>query len=162
MNRQSAEYKKISESATSVRLKKLSVLCFSGCVVFGGGAGACAAAHGIFAAIAAGVLVLVTLGALWGGAFFLRIFLNYRKNAGEYLFAETSSASVECWGVLLAMNVTFRDDRGTTREGISRFLFSPRDIEPWQNVPLEIAYRPGDERIIVIGAATKIKVSSEK
>lgn len=162
MNRQSAEYKKISESATSVRLKKLSVLCFSGCVVFGGGAGACAAAHGIFAAIAAGVLVLVALGALLGGAFFLRIFLNYRKNAGEYLFAETSSASFECWGVLLAMNVTFRDDRGTTREGISRFLFSPRDIEPWQNVPLEIAYRPGDERIIVIGAATKIKVSSEK
>lgn len=109
-----------------------------------------------------GRLVLVALGALWGGAFFLRIFLNYRKNAGEYLFAETSSASFECWGVLLAMNVTFRDDRGTTREGISRFLFSPRDIEPWQNVPLEIAYRPGDERIIVIGAATKIKVSSEK
>lgn len=92
----------------------------------------------------------------------MRISLNYRKNAGEYLFAETSSASFECWGVLLAMNVTFRDDRGTTREGISRFLFSPRDIEPWQNVPLEIAYRPGDERIIVIGAATKIKVSSEK
>mgnify|MGYP001852099028 FL=1 len=162
MNRQSAEYKKISESATSVRLKKLAVLCLSGCFVFGGGAVACAAAHGIFAAIAAGVLVLVALGALWGGAFFLRIFLNYRKNAGEYLFAETSSASFECWGVLLAMNVTFRDDRGTTREGISRFLFSPRDIEPWQNVPLEIAYRPGDERIIVIGSAPKRKVSSEK
>ena len=161
MNRQSAEYKKISESATSVRLKKLAVLCFSGCVVFGGSAVACAAAHGIFAAIAAGVLALVALGALWG-AFFLRIFLNYRKNAGEYLFAETSSASFECWGVLLAMNVTFRDDRGTTREGISRFLFSPRDIEPWQNVPLEIAYRPGDERIIVIGSAPKRKVSSEK
>ena len=83
MNRQSAEYKKISESATSVRLKKLAVLCFSGCVVFGGSAVACAAAHGIFAAIAAGVLALVALGALWGGAFFLRIFLNYRKKRGR-------------------------------------------------------------------------------
>jgi hypothetical protein len=60
--------------------------------------------------------------------------------------------SFECFGPYLALNVTFCDGEGTLREGRSRFLFSPRDVEAWQNVPLKIAYKAQSEQIVVIGA----------
>ncbi len=85
------------------------------------------------------------------------------------LFAVTETSSFECWGPVLAMNVTFRDESGALREGRSRFLFGARDVEAWQNVPIEIAYRPcgespsdgGKKRlgewVVVVGGAPKEK-----
>ncbi|MFQ9736491.1 MAG: hypothetical protein ACLR06_01450 [Christensenellaceae bacterium] len=75
------------------------------------------------------------------------------KEAEKYSFALTEAFFFECFGPFLALNVSFRDDRGTLREGRTRFLFGIRDLEAWQNIPLEIAYRGADERVILIGGA---------
>ena len=109
----------------------------------------------------------------WGVLFAIEL-AKTMKEAGRYAFAVTNTSSFECFGPFLAMNVTFFDGTGALREGRSRFLFGARDVEAWQNVPLEVAYvktageraekkRAGnrkrkpdvqaDAKIVVIGAA---------
>lgn len=73
----------------------------------------------------------------------------------------TEAFFFECFGPFLALNVSFRDDRGTLREGRTRFLFGIRDLEAWQNIPLEIAYRGADERVILIGGAPGKKIGEK-
>jgi len=70
--------------------------------------------------------------------------IKIKKEAGRYAFTVTETSSFECFGPFLAMNVSFFDRKGNLREGRSRFLFGARDVEAWQNVPLEIAYLDPD------------------
>ena len=90
---------------------------------------------------------------LYFACYFSCVLVGINKRGKEWKFAVSDTASFECWGRFLAMNVSFRDESGLTREGRSRFLFGPHEAEAWQNLPLEIAYRDDDERIVVIGAA---------
>ena len=87
-----------------------------------------------------GGIGLAFLGAALAAAMYLKI----RKQADRYAFTVAKSASFECFGPFLAMNVRFFDGTGTPCEGRSRFLFGARDVEAWQNVSLEIAYLPAE------------------
>lgn len=164
---------KIKRSATAGRLKRLMIATIGG--------GALLFLIGLlFAALwdSAAGKVLATLFFLVAALLFAwtvlfgYILVKTVKRAGRYAFAVTESASFECFGPFLAMNVAFFDEGGAMREGRSRFLFGARDMEAWQNVPLEIAYlrsegkrkdetrkkkpdlQPNAE-IVVIGAAPK-------
>ena len=136
---------KILGSATMSRLRYLV------------GAGICGAVVSVLLAALFGFLwdnllsvALCAVFALLGGALLLgaalaaAMYLKIRKQADRYAFTVAKSASFECFGPFLAMNVRFFDGTGTPCEGRSRFLFGARDVEAWQNVSLEIAYLPAE------------------
>lgn len=132
---------KIKQSATVRRLRFLigvilaaALLCFLTGSLF---AALWKSAWGIAFAVASFLFFAALL--FWGVLFAIDL-AKTMKEAGRYAFAVTNSASFECFGPFLAMNVTFFDGTGTLREGRSRFLFGARDVEAWQNVPLEVAY----------------------
>lgn len=144
---------KIRRSATSQRLVRL--------IVGGGVSFALFAAAGAGLAAEGSLICRILAAACFAGAavrlyfacYFSCVLVGINKRGKEWKFAVSETASFECWGRFLAMNVSFRDEAGLTREGRSRFLFGPHEAEAWQNLPLEIAYRDDDERIVVIGAA---------
>ena len=134
-------YTKIKQSATVRRLHFLIGFTTSAAFL-------CFFTGSLFAAFwkSAGGIVFAALSFLFFAALlfwsvlFVFVLVKTIKEAGRYAFAVTNSAYFECFGPFLAMNVTFFDGTGTLREGRSRFLFGARDVEAWQNVPLEIAY----------------------
>ncbi len=149
---QSGKTAKIAAGATVRRLKKQArtagivaaffpAVCLAG-IFFLSGPGRIAFAAGTAAAI---IVCLIFCGKFAASA------RRIVKEAEKYSFALTEAFFFECFGPFLALNVSFRDDRGTLREGRTRFLFGIRDLEAWQNIPLEIAYRGADERVILIG-----------
>lgn len=91
--------------------------------------------------VAAAALFCLFAGLSGWAGYFLCIYAAIRKNADGYALAVTESASFECFGPFLAMDVRFFEG-GNLREGRSRFVFSARDAEAWQGVPLLIAYLP--------------------
>lgn len=140
MERKSARIK-IKQSATVRRLRFLigvalaaALLCFLTGSLF---AALWKSTWGIVFAVASFFFFAALL--FWGVLFAIEL-VKTMKEAGRYAFAVTNTASFECFGPFLAMNVTFFDGTGALREGRSRFLFGARDVEAWQNVPLEIAY----------------------
>ena len=96
---------------------------------------------------------IVGLGAAFLWIRFAAMLNSVKRDWEKYEFAHTRSAYFECFGPFLALNVTFSDKAGNVREGRTRFIFSPRDVEPWQGVPLEIGYVGEDERVILLSAA---------
>lgn len=151
---QSGKTAKIAAGATVRRLKKQArkagiaaafflAVCLAGSF-FLSGPGRIALAAGTAASI---IACLIFCGKFAASA------RRIVKEAEKYSFALTEAFFFECFGPFLALNVSFRDDRGTLREGRTRFLFGIRDLEAWQNIPLEIAYRGADERVILIGGA---------
>lgn len=150
---------KIKQSATARRLKFLIVFFVAVGLVFIAAAIPCAIVGGAFFGILSVLFSAVSLFCLFLWLRFLTILRKIEKEAGRYAFSVTKTASFECFGPFLALNVTFFDG-GSLREGRSRFLFGARDMEPWQNVSLEIGYKKfpdesgeRDERIVVIGTA---------
>ena len=151
---QSGKTAKIAAGATVRRLKKqartagiVAAFFLTACLAgsfFLSGPGRIAFAAGTAAAI---IACLIFCGKFAASA------RRIVKEAEKYSFALTEAFFFECFGPFLALNVSFRDDRGTLREGRTRFLFGIRDLEAWQNIPLEIAYRGADERVILIGGA---------
>lgn len=140
MERKSARIK-IKQSATVRRLRFLigvalaaALLCFLAGSLF---AALWKSAWGIVFAVASFFFFAALL--FWGVLFAIEL-AKTMKEAGRYAFAVTNTSSFECFGPFLAMNVTFFDGTGALREGRSRFLFGARDVEAWQNVPLEVAY----------------------
>lgn len=169
---------KLKNSATVRRLRFLivcsgagSALSFLFCVLF---ASLCRSAAGRVSAVLFFILFIAL--SIWTAALVCAL-VKILKRAGRYSFTVTQSASFECFGPFLAMNVSFLDEGGALREGRSRFLFGARDVEAWQNVPLEIAYIPGGEEkagrrrrkpdlqpnaeIVVVGAAPGGKISEK-
>lgn len=136
---------KILGSATMSRLRYLVGAGICGAVVS-------AALAALFGFLWENLLsvALCAVFALLGGAFLLgaalaaAMYLKIRKQADRYAFTVAKSASFECFGPFLAMNVRFFDGTGIPCEGRSRFLFGARDVEAWQNVSLEIAYLPAE------------------
>lgn len=160
----------VLSSATARRAKKLGGALLFGtvfCLVLG-------TLGVLFFGVAVAVIAYLLAASLFFFCvYFFRILGKIKKNADRYVFTVTKSASFECFGLLLAMNVTFSDESGALREGRSRFLFSARDVEAWQNSPLMIGYLPfGKERgrkadtqpnaeIIVVGSVPKVEKDAE-
>lgn len=175
--------KKISRGATAARLRFLSaLLAVCSAALFSVFVPSAIFLRGLAGKAFAAACFLGGTGLLAWCLFFVVMLVSMMKRAGRYAFAVTESAQYECFGPFLAMNVRFFDGAGRAREGRSRFVFGIRDAEAWQNVPLEIAYLPGDGEaagdgksgkkgkpdvqpnalVVVLGAAPKGKISAEK